>query len=162
MRFSLPFEVIETGAVADTFKTLAGLIVPDTAGYRCRIRKLVVGFGDDAPSDRNVAIALRRVPDVGGGSDGSFTPVAVVNIPHADPESIDSLIPGGRNWTVEPNDYETEHLFVDDLNDRGGIVMEWDEEDAPKALRDMLIAVCGAPRTANASKITGTVEFELY
>ncbi len=162
MKFTLPFEDIATGAVADVFKTLAALEIPDSLGNRIRVRSLIVGFAKDTPDDQPIAIVMSRIADRSAGTAGSSTAVTTANIPKKDPDSIDSLVAGERNYTVEPTTFETENIFADEINDRGGIIKEWDEEGAPKFTRDQLCAVRAAPRRALAASVTGTIEFELY
>jgi hypothetical protein len=153
---------VATGAVADTIKTMLSIIVADTAGHRCALRGLNVGFADDAPADRNVAIQIKRIEDVSAGTAGTKTAVAVADIAKMDPGSIAPLMSGGRNYTVEPTAYDAEELFAQDLNDRGGIVKEWDFEDAPKFIADQLCGLCAAPRTANAATLSGGLLFQMY
>lgn len=162
MKFSLPFEDIATGAVADIFKTLAALKVPDVVGNRCRVRALIIGFSKPSPDDQPVAIVMSRIADRSAGASGTSTAVTAANMPKKDPDSIDSLVTGERDYSVEPSSFAAENIFADEINDRGGIIKEWDEEGAPKFTRDQLCAIRAAPRRALAAEVTGTIEFEIY
>jgi hypothetical protein len=160
MQYSLPFNNISTGAVADTFKSIAALIVANTVGHRARIRKLTVGFADDAPADRNVSIRLHRTNNATAGTAGSTITTAAM--PKKDSNSIDSLMSAGLNYSAEPTTFETHPVWQDELNDRNGLVVEWDEEQAPKVTQNQTMGFTAAPRAAFASILSGTVEFEIY
>jgi len=160
MKYSLPFENISTSAVADTDKTIAALIVANTAGHRARIRKLTVGFADDAPADRNVNITLHRTNNATAGTAGS--PITAANMPKKDTGTIDSLMTGGLNYSVEPTTFDANPVWAEELNDRNGLIVEWDEEQAPKVIQNQTFCLRAAPRAAFASILTGTIEFELY
>lgn len=163
MRYKMPFSDIATGAVADTFTTMATVVSADTTGYRYRVRSIEVGPADDTPSDANVAIRLERVADVSAGSAGSSADtVSAANMPKVDPSSRDSVMTGARAHSVEPSTFETEPLFQLDINVRGGFIKEWALEDAPIAGQDMLIALRAAPRAGSAVRVSGAIEFEEF
>lgn len=162
MFYSIPFNNVATGASAGTFKTMAAAIVPDTAGRRIRVRALNIGPADAAAADRNIAVRIERIADVSVGTAGTSTAISAANVPKKDTQSQDSIASGAVNYTVEPTTYETNPLWADEFNDRGGIIKEWDQNGAPKALQDQLIAVRCAPRTANASNVSGCLEIEVY
>lgn len=159
MRFSVPFSNVATGAVADTFTTIAGLLAADTAGYRCRLRSIQVGPGDDAPADLNVALRINRVNDVSGGGAGTAT--AVTPQPK-DSECRAAVIAGKHTYTVEPTTYETVPIWDCDMNRRNTIIKEWAADDAPVINRDQLLGLQAAPRTAAAATLSGTLEFEEF
>jgi hypothetical protein len=54
---------------------MLALVAADTAGYRCRLTKLVVGFSDDTPKDLNCNVAIKRVDDVSDGVAGTGSAV---------------------------------------------------------------------------------------
>lgn len=164
MIYRLPFDDIVTGAVADTFKTLAAILVADTAGHRVRLRNLIVGFAQDTPPDVPVALKIGRIADASAGTAGTAgNTVSTANMPKVDPGSIACLMTGPRAYSVEPTAYETEPLWSDDLNAHNGIIMPWpDPDERPRATQDMLIALLAAPRTAVAVAVSGTLEFEMY
>lgn len=161
--FSLPFEDVATGAVADVFKTLAALIVADTQGHRCRVRGLHVGPSDDTALDFNIAVRLSRILDVSAGSAGTSTPVTTALMPKHDPGSVDSLVSGGLNFTGEPSTYEARDLYVNGFNMRGGLINErFDEDEKYVATRDMIIALRFAPRTGTVMRVSGVILFEVF
>ena len=163
MQFSLTFNDIPTDAVANTVKTMALLIAPDVAGNRFRLRSLTVGFSEDTPDDQPIAIAIKRIADRSAGTAGTAgATVTGANMPKKDPGSINSLITGATDFSVEPTSYATENIWSDDINDRGSVIKEWDEENAPKFTQDMACGLLAAPRQSIASRVTGTLEFELY
>lgn len=164
MFYQLIGDDLPTLAVADDYKTMLSLIVADTAGHRARLRTLTVGFADDSPADNNVGLTIERIADVGGGSPGTLTAVAVGDIAKVDPGSIDSIVSGGRNYTVEPAAFETEPLWTMGLNDRGGLEKEWTVEEAAKfiVLQDQLLALRSCPRVAVLSRMNVTLGFEVF
>ena len=162
MKYSLPFTDLPTSSTINEKTTLAALIVPATVGYRFRLRALIIGFSKDTPDDQPVAITIQRISDLSGGTAGTSTAVSTVNIPKKDPSSIDSLVPGARAYSLEPTVYDPEVLFADEINDRGGIIKEWDEEGAPRFTQDMLCGLVAAPRQAIEARVSGTLEFELF
>jgi len=162
MRYSLTFDDVATGTVADTFTTFAAIIVADTAGHRCRLRSLCIGPSDDAPADLNVGIKLARIADVSGGSAGTGTAVTTANMGKIDPGTPASLMSGKRDFTAEPTAYETEPLFAMGMNARGGLIKEWSEDGAPVVTQDQLLGLLACPRTTTAVKLSGSLEFEIY
>jgi hypothetical protein len=159
MRFIVPFSDVATGAVADTFgKTLAAVRAADTAGYRCRIRRLAVGCSDNAPPDLAIALVLKRVDDVSAGGAGTSTAVTPTQ---RDSLSRAAVCTAGKGHTVEPTVYG-EPLFQTEMNLRNTIIQEWDAEGAPVANRDQLIGLLAAPRTAVAHNLSGELEFEEF
>ena len=162
MFYSIPFKGT-SGASAGTYKTMAAFNVPNTAGLRLRVRSISVGPADTAPNDRNWSAAIRRVASVSSGSAGTpGTSISAANVPKKDTSGPDCIAGGGTIYSAEPTTFETNPLWQDDCNDRGGIIKEWDQNGAPKALANQLIALCIAPRTANAAEISGTIEVEVY
>ena len=161
-RYTLEFDDIATGAVANTYKTLASLLVADTAGHRCRLRALTVGPADDSPPDVNIGLQLNRVSDISAGSAGTSTAVSGANMAKRDPGSLDSIVTGGIDHSAEPTTYDTEPVWAGAINARGAIVKEWGEAEAPIATQDMLLGLLVAPRTAAAVRCSGSLEFESY
>lgn len=161
MRYSLPFENVATSAVADTIKTLAALIGNVTlAGTRARIRALTIGFADDGPADRNVNLRLQRTNNASAGTAG--TSVTAANMPQKDTGSIISLLAGAANYSVEPTTFEANPIWSDELNDRNGLIKEWDPDEAPKIIGIQTMCLRAAPRAAFVSSLSGAIEFELY
>ena len=162
MKFSLPFNDIPSGASADTFKTMATLIVADTAGHRIRVTSISVGPSDDAPADRNVAIHLKRIADRSAGTAGTAgTSIAAASIPKKETASRDTIVTAGLNYSVEPTTYETYPVFEMEINDRGGFIKEFGD-DGPVFERDQMCSLLAAPRAAAASRISGCIEFEEF
>ena len=163
-KFTLPFNDVptESGATKDLYTTIASLIVADTAGHRCRVLSINIGCDDDTPEDRVVSVKLARIADVSAGAAGTKTAVTGANMAKTDPNSVASIITGGRTYTAEPTAYETEPLFEQPFNLRSGFIKEWPENQAKIADRDMLIGVLVAPRTANIARVSGSIEFEVY
>lgn len=158
MRFSVSFDDLSTGAVADTYKTLCAIIAGDTAGYRCRLRSISIGPADNTPQDLNVSIVIKRVDDVSAGSAGTGS--AATPVPK-DSLSRAAVITAKTNCSAEPSSYGSE-LYAIDLNRRNSLVKEWLPEDAPVINRDQLIGLLAAPRTAAAAVLSGVMEFEEF
>lgn len=166
MQFSLPFNDIASGASINTFKTLVALLAADTAGLRIRLRSLSIGVSEDTPLDLAVGLQLTRVADISAGGAGtSDTTVATSAIAKKDAESADSPVSGKVDFVtsgVEPTTYESEPLWAIDFNRRGGVIKEWDAENAPVIHRDQLLGLLVAPRTAAAVRLSGVLEFETF
>jgi len=163
MRFVLPIQNLDTGAVADTYVTLAALIAADTAGHRCRLRAICVGPSDDAPDDKNCSVQVIRIADVSAGTAGTKTNVTAAAMPRPDSGQRDGVITGGLDYTVEPTTYETYPLWQMDFNIRSGFLKEWPDVDAaPQISRDQLLGFRFAPRAAAAVTVSGTIEFEEF
>lgn len=160
--YKFDFDDVASGAVADTYTTLAALIAADTAGYRARVLSITIGPSDNAPVDKNVAVKLSRIADVSAGGVGTRTAVAGSAVSKADTESVDSTISAGHTYTAEPTTYEGRAVWQGAFNARGGIIKHWDKEDAPVIQRDQLIGLLVAPRDAAALTLSGTIEYETF
>ena len=90
MIYSLTVENVSTSAVADTFKTLLGLVAGGTAGDRGKLLALDVMPADDAPADLNVAIKIGVTNQDTAGTPG--TSVTAANVPKADPAGLPQLV----------------------------------------------------------------------
>lgn len=165
--FSLPFEALATGVTLDVYKTMAALIVDDTQGHRIRVRGFHAFAADPNPLDHNMGVRLDRIADLSAGSEGtpggSPDPVAKADMPHHDPGSVDSLVAGERNYSVEPAAFETEPLYVGGFHMRGGLINErFDDDEKYVCTRDMLIALRFAPRASVEMLVSGVILFEVY
>jgi len=157
MFYAVTATKVASGAVADTFKTLAAAIAADTAGHRARLRSLFVGPADQTPQDKNVCVRLIRTNNATAGTPGSSpTPTQL------DPDSRASVLTAGTNYSAEPTALESTPCFAADFNLRGGLLKEWDEEDAPVIQRKQTMCVQAAPRTANAATLTITLVYEEF
>ncbi len=162
MFFTVNFDNVATSATGDLFKTMAALIAADTLGFRCRLRKLMIGPSDDAPADLNVAVQIKRVDDVSAGNAGTAdsNPTAV---PH-DSLSRAAVITTGVGYLVggtEPTTYGLP-LAQFELNRRATAIVEWDADTAPVIGRDQLLGVLAAPPTAAAALLSGSLTFEEF
>lgn len=163
MKFSVTFDDVATGAVADTFKTICALRAADTAGHRCRLLKLVVGPSEAGAQDLNIALQLKRVDDVSAG--GAGTPDSTPTPAKADSLSRAAVITAGVDYItggVEPTVYGTSPLWQGDMNLRNTIIETWTPEEAPVINSDQLLGLLAAPRTAAARSISGSMEFEEF
>ena len=161
--FSLTFDAVDTGAAADTFKTIAALIAADTAGFRCRLRSLSIGCSEDAPVDEPMAVQLKRVSDVSAGgagtADSNPTPAP------RDTLQVASIITTGEDYItggVEPTAYATEPVWAFEFNLRNSFIKHWEPDDAPIINRDQLLGLLATPRNATARELSGTLEFEEF
>ena len=159
-RYVLDFAGVATGATADTYKTIAALIAADTLGHRARLRKLTITPASANPVDEVCSVQIKRIADVSGGTPGTKTAVAAASISKADPETIDSLVSGGINYTVEPTTYETRALWQASFNMRAGLLKTWNEDDGPMICRDQLLGLLAAPEDNSALDLNGSLEFE--
>ena len=162
MKFSLPFNDIATGAVADTFKTMAAIIVANTAGHRVRVTSLCCGPSDDAPGDRNIAIQLKRIASIAAGTAGTAgTTLTSAQVPKKETASRDTIVTAKLDYSVAPTTYETYPVFEMEFNDRGGFIKEFGD-DGPVFEKDQLCGILASPRTAAAVRISGNIEFEEF
>jgi len=160
-RYSMTWDNIASGAVADTYRTVAALIVPDTAGNRFRLLSLAVGFSDDSPVDLHAGVMINRTDGTANGTAGSS--ITGANMPKKDPDSVDSIITGGLNYSGgEPTEYEDEEIWGIGLYGKSGFIKEWSELDAPIVTQDLVLGVLVCPRTAAAVTTTGSMEFEVF
>lgn len=160
MNYKLKVDGIATGAVANTFKTLLGLKLADTAGHRARLRRLIVGGGGGAPQDLQVSLRLRRADNT---TDGTKTDVNVNTIGSADDGQIASRIAAiGKNYTDEPTTYETGTLGLAAVNTRSTLVMEWGPDDAPVWGPNQSLCLEGAPGSATAATLEVAAEWEEF
>jgi hypothetical protein len=164
MRYSLPFDDVPTGTVDNTYKTAAALIVADTVGHRCRITAVRFNGADDAPPDLNVGVQIKRIADNSAGAAGTKTVVSAANMPKKDPGSIDSLVSGGVNYTVEPTTYEGQAIYQGGFNARGGRDIRFDEQDgeSPVAIADQTLGLLVCPRGTTAIRLSGVISFETF
>lgn len=164
MIYPVTWDDVATGAVADTYKTVASIIVPDTAGVRARIRSIRIASSDDTPTDKPVRVRIIRIADVSNGTAGTAaTSISAANIPKLDPAGPVATFSAKLDYSVEPTTFETDALWQDAFNDRGGIDKTFCEEDArPSGIADQLLAVQVAPSTAAAIKTSGGINVEVY
>ncbi len=159
MKFTVNFDDIPTGAVINTFKTIAALIAADTVGHRCRLISLTAGPSEDSPKDLNVALQLKRIDSVSGGTAGTAggTPTPAKK----DSLSRAAVITAKTNYSAEPTTYG-DVLWQADMNRRNTICKEWSPEDAPVITRNQHLGLLAAPRTAAATSLSGSLEFEEF
>jgi hypothetical protein len=112
---------VTTGAVANTFKTLLGFKLANTAGHRARLKRLIIGGAGQAAQDVNVSIHLHRTDN---SADGTSTAVNVNTIASKVSEQIASIVNAiGKNYSAEPTTMEAGNLLPFSLNGRSTIVL---------------------------------------
>ena len=160
MHYKLNCAGVVTGATANTFITLLGLKLANTAGHRARLRRLIVGGGGGAAQDVQVSLRLRRTSNAG---DGTATAVNVNTIGQADAGSVASRIAAvGKNYSAEPTAYETATLGLAAMNSRATLAIEWGPDDAPVWGPNQTLGLEGAPGTATAVTLEVTAEWEEF
>ena len=157
MRYAVTATNVASGAVADTFKTLAAVIAADTAGHRARLVSLAAGTADDTPQDKNVCVRLIRTDNTAAGTPGSSPTPAKL-----DTDSRASVLTAGINYSAEPTSLESTPVFAVDFNLRGGLLKEWAPDDAPVLNKNQTLCVQAAPRTPNAATLTITLVYEEF
>jgi hypothetical protein len=153
--FAVTFRNVAGDAVADADTTIAAVITANTAGHRCRIREIALGFSDDAPADLNIGISLQRTSNVGAGTKTAFTPMPL------DSDSLASIISGGIDYTAEPTTYGNP-IWATELHRQSTLIKEWAPEDAPVCSQNETIGLVTTPRTAAAASMSGTITFEEF
>ena len=155
------FSDIATGASANTYKTMAAILASATAGYKARIRELVIVVSLDAPADLQVSLKVNRIADVSAGGAGTAdSSIAASALARPNTDDRDGVTTFGYDYSVEPTTYETNAHYLVDFNLRGGHTKVWGVEDSIYINNDMLIGILMAPRTAAAATISGTVVWE--
>jgi hypothetical protein len=161
MKYSLTCSDLASG-VSDTFKTLLGIEVPDTAGKRFRLTAVHGGFADDSPRDQQCAIAIKRIDDLSAGGAGTSTAISAGDVAKKDPGSVDCSMNCERAYSDEPTTYDTETLWATDVNGRGAFNKEWLPEEAPIFTQDQFCGLLAASRTSTAFTVSATLEFEEF
>lgn len=162
MQYLHTFDDIASGdGTTPTWKTVAGIIVPDTANLRVRLDYLDV-WPRDAPSNINCLVRLVRSLDVsvdGAGTAG--TTVAAANISKADPDAQDSIASVKENYSSEPGFASTEPLWLGVFNDGGGIIKRWFDSGRPMATRDMALYIQFTRVGAGTMDVSGAFGFSV-
>jgi hypothetical protein len=160
MQYKLRVGGITTGSTANEFITVLGMKLPNTVGYRARLRKLTIGGAGAAAQDVQTSFRLRRTNNT---SDGTSTAVNVNTIGKADPNSRDSFVSAiGKNYSAEPTTFENGTLGVAPINSRNTLVMEWDPETAPKWGPNHTLCLEAAPGAASAVSLDVVAEWEEF
>jgi len=154
-QFAVSFRNVLGDAVADADTTIAAVIAADTAGHRCRIREIALGFADDAPADLNMGVSLQRTDNTGAGTKTPFTAVPLDSL------SLASIISGGIDYTAEPTTYGNP-LWAIELHRQNSLIQQWAPEDAPICNRNETIGLVTTPRTAAAATMSGHIIFEEF
>jgi len=158
--FSTKVDGLATGAVANTYLTVLGLKMANTAGHRAKLRRLVISGGGGAPQDEQASIRIRRT---GNTADGTSTAVNVNTIAPKDEGCVASNIAAmGKNYTVEPTTYATEILAGGSLNARGQLVLSWPGDDAPQFGINQTLGIEAAPGQAVALNLEALAEWEEF
>lgn len=158
--FGTTVDGIQTGATAGTYRTLLGLKFANTTGHRGRLRKLIVGGGGAAAQDIPLSVEVMRTDNT---TDGSSTSVNVNTIGKKDPNSLGSNVSAmGKNYSGEPTTFENGKPSGGPIYSRGTIVLEWDEEQAPKWGPDQTLCILGTPGTDTALNLKVAVEWDEY
>ncbi len=160
----VPFKDVATGAVADTFKTIAALEIADNQENRYRLRKIVVGPADGTPQDANVSLSIKRINDVSAGGVGTAgTTIAAAAIPMADDKQTPPVdLEANSNYSAEPTAYETHEQWHGAFNGRGALIENFAPNDAPVVKRDQVLGLLAAPQTAAVFTLSGCLTFESF
>ncbi|KKN53076.1 hypothetical protein LCGC14_0605880 [marine sediment metagenome] len=156
--FAVPFRNVLGDAIADADTTIAAVIAADTAGHRCRIREIALGFSDNAPADLNMGVSLQRTGNTTAGTAASSpTPEPL------DSDSLASIISAGVDYTAEPTTYGTA-LWAIELHRQNSLIKEWAADDpaAPVCNQNETIGLITTPRTAAAATMSGHIVFEEF
>lgn len=153
-RFSVIALEVATGAVVGTYKSILGLKAANTVGHRGKVRRLSVGFGGEAAQDVNVSLRLTKTDN---NSDGTSTAVTAKRKDESG--MVVSVMTGGKNYTVEPDNVDSQHLWECGLNSRGSLVIDWGE-DGPVWGENETLLLQATPGAAAAVKMTATLEWD--
>jgi hypothetical protein len=154
--FTVSFRNVLGDATGDADTTIAAIIAADTAGHRCRIREIALGFSDDAPADLNMGVSLQRTDNTTAGTAvGSPTPEPL------DSDSLAAIITAGVDYTDEPTTYG-DPLWAIELHRQNSLIKEWSQEDAPICSRNETVGLVTTPRTSAAASMSGHIVFEEF
>ena len=161
MIYTVPFHAVTINGTANTFLTVAEIIVPATA--RCAITGIVVTPADAIPDDQDVVVKLNRNS---GALGTGGTAIAAAAIPKSDPAGRDALCSARIAPTAEPATYEGNGEFVGGFNDRGGLDHPFpDENHEPKVVGGATVSwglLCASMKTGTARVLSGYVTFREY
>lgn len=161
--YTIRFDDIDTGAVADAYVSLVGLVAANTAGFRFRLTEIAIGPSEAAPVDLNVGIQILRTVSIAAGGLGTGgTAIAANAMGKLDPLSADGNITGRTGYTGEPTVFETSPLLQMGMNLRSGLFLPFAGGNRRICEKDqeMTLAVC--PRTAVLRALSGHLTFEEF
>lgn len=151
-------EGLTTGTTVGTFKTLVGLKLADTAGHRARLRRLILAGGGSAAQDIQVSARIAKTDNT---TDGTSTSVNTNTIGQSDDNDIASNVSAiGKNYSVEPTTIGTGLLGGGSFNTRGGLVLEWNHDEAPIWGKNETLLIQGSPGETTAANLEAYVEWE--
>ena len=163
MLYDIAFEDFATSATINTYLTAVACNATDTIGHRYRLRELDVHSADDTPVDKNLAVQVKRVENVTGGTTGTpGTTIAAGDMQRRDTLSVACPFGAGIEYTVEPTVYETIAIKQWEFNAHGGLIYGWSVADAPVCNRNQLIGVLVAPRANGALQVSGGIAIETF
>ncbi len=153
--YTLYFDNIQDTNVADTYGTLAAIIVPDTLGMRGQLCGFVLSCAADAAVDEAFSVKVKRINDVSGGAAGTSTAVAAANIGKQRSNDAVPDVTGAVAYTAgnEPTVYETADLYNSGLFDRGQCSFWWPGDTGPEAFQDQHIGLLLTPRSAGPTQM---------
>jgi hypothetical protein len=160
MFYKLKVDGLVTGASANTYITILGLKLPNTTGYRARLRRLVIGGGGVAPQDLQVSLRIRRT---GNTADGTSTAVNVNTIGDSRGGSVASRVSAiGKNYSAEPTTFENGALGGGPINTRATLALNWSADDAPVWGPNQTLCLEAAPGSASAATLEAALEWEEF
>jgi hypothetical protein len=160
-RITIPFEDVDTGIVADTFKTMAALEIADNQENKWRLVEIMVGPSANTPQDLNVDIQVKRINDVSAGGAGTSTAITAANLPLSEDDATPPVdLEGNVNYSAEPTTYETHPQWHGSFNARGALIHQWEANKGPVVKRDQLLGLLAAPQTTTAITLSGHMIFE--
>lgn len=163
MFYTAPAEDVATLAVDNSYKTVLLIRNPNTAGMRFRLRRLRITPADNSPQDLNVGVRIMRIADYAGGTAGtSVSTITAVNMPKKDTNGPIADQLADIDFSDEPTVYESNALFTDGINVRGGIPIWWEEEEAFKFATNQACGILIAPRGTTIARLNVHAGFERY
>ena len=163
-RYSVSWNDVAGGAIAETYKTQAAMLVADTAGLRARLIGFGIGVSDDAPTDKPLSCRINRIDDISAGGAGVRTSIAVGDVfKWGSSRQPNSPASGEITFTTEPTVYIASPNFGPqwEINDRGLLMLPG--SFAPIACeQDQLVGLLLAPRNAVAIRTSGFLMWEAF
>jgi hypothetical protein len=126
----------------DAYKTLAAIVVPDTADIEVAIMEVDIGPAGDAGLDENFTLSIWRIDNPGtAGTSTNIAASALKDLgPHTDLPAPDW--DAEIDYSVEPGTFGTYPLCPIGMNDRGGFFKRFfSVKEAPQARQDQVLYV---------------------
>lgn len=154
-RYAVSDYDIPSGAVVDTFKTIAALKTANTAGHRGRLRKVTIGGAGQTPQDIQMALRISKTDNTADGTGDNALTVAKL-----DAADIASVMTAKSDYSVEPTTVSATPFLETGFNARGTPVFEWAPGEGPLWGINETLVLQVAPGEATAVPLAFSLEWD--